>query len=125
LRSWATLGLSGLANSDVILSLNALPKISLESSAGWIENKLRGEVGSDWPRLLRLGLFGRVEGNGGLVQGEAVDLRVKVEAASWDRCGRGRSLGGGTAGWLSRTSGGSCDLSGLLVSGNVEKVIES
>jgi hypothetical protein len=113
LGSSSTLRLGGLGDSDLLLSGNALPQLGLEGAAGRIEDELGGEVGSD-----RLGLLSGVKGQGGLVQGEAVDLGVEVKLA-----GRSGS-GGGAAGGLNWAAGGCGHGSLLFLSSDVQQVLK-
>lgn len=107
--------MSGLTDPDLFLSGNALSQLGLEGSAGGIEDELGGEVGADG-----LGLLGRVESDGGLVQGEAVNFGVEVKLArGWSRGGSDGAAGrlDGAAGWGRGNN--------LFVSGNVEEVVKS
>ena len=73
--------------------------------------------------LRRLGFLARVKSDGGLVQGEAIDFRVKVKVA---RSRGGRCRGGWATGRLSwASSWGWSSLGSFFLSGNVEEVIKS
>ena len=109
---------------------DSLAQLGLEGAGRRVEDELAGEAGSDRGgggggcALSALGPLGRLLGErqGGLVEGERVQLAVKVEStAGWD--GRSASAGSGSVG-RSACSGSGSACSGRGAVGNGEQAVQ-